>query len=77
MDDGWKKQARKDILDAFGAAEKLSKPPVMEMFNGDVSCSNSIDVYDELTPALKEQKLELERLMKAYPDAYDSKSHMK
>jgi hypothetical protein len=38
--------------------------------------SNLTDVYDELTPGLKEQKLELERLMKEYPDAYDSKGHM-
>lgn len=30
----WKKQTRKEVLHAFGEAEKLRKPPVSEMFNG-------------------------------------------
>ncbi|KAL3895062.1 MAG: hypothetical protein SGCHY_004919 [Lobulomycetales sp.] len=68
MEQDFRKQTRKDVLQAFNDAEKLEKPPVEEMFN---------DVYAELTPGLKRQKAELERLMEAYPTAYDASGFKK
>lgn len=60
----FKAKTRKDVLDAFAAAEALDKPNVMEMFN---------DVYDVMPDGLKEQKQELEGLMKKYPEVYSTK----
>eukprot|EP00842_Homolaphlyctis_polyrhiza_P004938 jgi/Hompol1/5445/HPOL_001696-RA len=62
----FRKDMRKKLLKAFAAAEKLKKPPVEYMFT---------DVYDELTPALKEQMAELERLMEKYPEHYDTSNY--
>lgn len=53
--------ARKDILEAIKKAEAQVKPSRSELFT---------DVYDELTPNLKEQKRELEEHLAKYPDAY-------
>ena len=57
----FKTETRKKVLASFENAEKQLKPRVSEMFG---------DVYDQLPPLLNEQKMELENLMKQYPDMY-------
>ena len=61
-DEKYRKDARARVLKAFAAAEKIKKPPVEELFN---------DVYDVLPNHLVEQKAELDRLLKEYPNHYD------
>ena len=59
----FKTEIRKDILKSFNSAEKRKKPSIDELFT---------DVYDEIPPHLKEQQAELNRLMKEYPEHYDT-----
>lgn len=54
--------ARSAVLDALEAAEKLPKPAIENLFT---------DVYDQLTPELKDQQAELNRHLSKYGDAYD------
>ncbi|KAJ3110085.1 hypothetical protein HDU96_006929 [Phlyctochytrium bullatum] len=68
QDQALRKQCRTDVLAAFGRAEKYKKPSVEHLFT---------DVYDELPWHLKEQRTELERLMKEYPAQYDASAHEK
>ncbi|RKP11646.1 thiamine diphosphate-binding protein [Piptocephalis cylindrospora] len=56
-------ETRKAVLSEFSQAEKRAKPPISDLFT---------DVYDELTPALKEQQQEMERLVREYPEYYQS-----
>ncbi|KAI8885869.1 Dehydrogenase, E1 component [Backusella circina FSU 941] len=63
QEDAYRKQARKDILKSFSAAEKRKKPAVKHLFT---------DVYDELTPNLIRQEKELEELIKKYPEYYNT-----
>lgn len=53
---------RKEILKAFSNAEKEKKPALRSMFE---------DVYEDLTPELKEQMAELRDLVERYPKEYD------
>lgn len=53
---------RKEVLKAFGDAEKEKKPALRSMFT---------DVYEELTPELKEQMVELKDIIERYPEEYD------
>ncbi|KAL6911084.1 thiamine diphosphate-binding protein [Trichoderma evansii] len=53
---------RKDILKAFGEAEREKKPPIASMFE---------DIYEELTEDLKEQKEQLRTMLEKYPEEYD------
>ncbi|KAJ3341070.1 hypothetical protein HDU93_005702 [Gonapodya sp. JEL0774] len=59
---GLRERVRRDVLEVFVAAEKLSKPPMAYMFE---------DVYAELTPRLKEQKREINELISRYPEYYE------
>ena len=53
---------RRDVLKAFSEAEREKKPPIRTMFE---------DVYEELTPDLKQQMGELKTQLERYPDEYD------
>ena len=53
---------RRELLKAFQEAEKEKKPPIRAMFE---------DVYEELTPDLKQQMSELKEHLDKYPDEYD------
>lgn len=53
---------RKEVLKAFAAAEKEKKPSMRSMFT---------DMYEELTPELKDQMIELKSVIERYPDEYD------
>ncbi|KAM7204901.1 2-oxoisovalerate dehydrogenase subunit alpha, mitochondrial [Naviculisporaceae sp. PSN 640] len=53
---------RRDILKAFSEAEKEKKPPIRAMFE---------DIYEELTPDLKQQMKELKSQLERYPDEYE------
>lgn len=53
---------RKEVLKAFSDAEKEKKPPLRSMFE---------DVYEELTPELREQMADLKSLVERYPKEYD------
>lgn len=65
-DEGKEKDARdsirRDVLKAFSTAEKEKKPPIRAMFE---------DVYEELTPDLKAQMVQLYEHLEKYPDEYD------
>ncbi|RFU35134.1 hypothetical protein B7463_g1239, partial [Scytalidium lignicola] len=54
--------SRREVLKAFASAEKEKKPPLRTMFE---------DIYEELTPDLKEQMKELGSIIEQYPDEYD------
>ncbi|KAI9094425.1 thiamine diphosphate-binding protein [Phlyctochytrium arcticum] len=63
----FKKDIRSQILKAFAAGEKVKKPSVKHLFT---------DVYAGEQPwNLKEQKVELERLMEKFPKEYDDSAH--
>lgn len=53
---------RKDVLKAFGEAEKELKPPLRAMFE---------DVYEEMTPEIRDQMKELRDVLDRYPAEYD------
>ena len=53
---------RKEVLNAFAAAEKVKKPALREMFT---------DVYEEVTEEGKAHMQELRRLVDTYPAEYD------
>ncbi|TVY60882.1 2-oxoisovalerate dehydrogenase subunit alpha [Lachnellula suecica] len=53
---------RKEVLKAFGEAEKELKPPLRAMFE---------DVYEEMTPEIRGQMAELKEILDAYPAEYD------
>ncbi|KAK3333374.1 dehydrogenase-like protein [Cercophora scortea] len=53
---------RRDVLKAFSEAERERKPPIRVMFE---------DVYEEMTPDLKQQMSELNEHLERYPDEYD------
>ncbi len=53
---------KKEIMKAFQQAEKEKKPELSSMFN---------DMYEELTPDLKQQKAELKDILIRYPGEYD------
>lgn len=53
---------RKDVMKAFSQAEKEKKPELGSMFEG---------IYEELTPDLRAQKMELKDILERYPSEYD------
>ncbi|EKD14675.1 uncharacterized protein L3040_000198 [Drepanopeziza brunnea f. sp. 'multigermtubi'] len=53
---------RKEVLKAFATAEKEKKPAMRTMFE---------DIYEELTPEIREQMKELKSVIERYPDEYD------
>jgi len=55
-------QIRKDVLKAFGEAEKERRGPLRDIFT---------DVYEELSEESKGQMKELGRLLDEYPEEYD------
>jgi 2-oxoisovalerate dehydrogenase E1 component alpha subunit len=57
-----REELRRAILKEFCAAEKEKKPPLKEMFG---------DVYEKLTEDAEAQRVELRRILEAYPDEYD------
>ena len=65
-DEGREKEARerirKDVLKAFGQAEREVKPPLRNLFT---------DVYADVTPEARRQMKDLGRLLDEYPDEYD------
>lgn len=65
-DDEKEKEARgrirKECLKAFAEAEKEKKPPLRSMFE---------DVYEEMTPDVKDQMKELRDVIERYPEEYD------
>ncbi|KAL9554605.1 hypothetical protein MBANPS3_002748 [Mucor bainieri] len=65
-EDAYRKQARKDIMTSFTAAEKRKKPALKHLFT---------DVYDELPPNLIKQQQELNELIKKYPEYYDTSDY--
>lgn len=60
-DQVWKKEARKNVLEAFSKAEKRKKPSISEMFT---------DVYDKLPKHLQEQQKKSMELIKKYGQHY-------
>lgn len=59
---GAREKMRAEILRGFADAEREKKSPLGCMFE---------DVYEELTPELRQQKEELRRLIEKYPEEYD------
>ncbi|KAL6808291.1 thiamine diphosphate-binding protein [Trichoderma sp. SZMC 28015] len=57
---------RKELLKGFSEAEREKKPPIGSMFE---------DVYESLTPDLKEQMGQLKELLETYPEEYDVASY--
>ncbi|RPA86252.1 hypothetical protein BJ508DRAFT_411433 [Ascobolus immersus RN42] len=57
-----RKTVKKEVMNAFMAAEKERKPRVREMFG---------DTFKEETPVLKKQREELKRVVAEYPNEYD------
>lgn len=57
-----REELRKEVLKAFGEAEREKKPPIRSMFE---------DVYEELTDDLKAQMKELRGMLEKYPDEYN------
>ncbi|KAJ1337915.1 2-oxoisovalerate dehydrogenase E1 component alpha subunit [Microdochium nivale] len=53
---------RRDVLKAFSEAEREKKPPIRAMFE---------DVYEEMTPDLKNQMRQLREHLEQYPEEYD------
>lgn len=53
---------RKEVLAAFGRAEKEKKPPMRAMFE---------DVYDIMTPEVVAQMEELKEVVNRYPEEYE------
>ena len=53
---------RRDVLNAFDAAEKERKGPLSEMFT---------DVYEEMTEESQAQVKEMKRIMETYPEEYN------
>lgn len=65
-EDQWRKEVRSSLMKSFSAAEKRKKPAVDALFT---------DVYDELPQNLRDQKQELQDLMKKYPEYYDTSDY--
>lgn len=57
----WKKSARFQVLEAFKRAEKLKKPPIVEMFK---------DVYKNMPERIKKQQEECFEHLRKYPSDY-------
>lgn len=55
----FRKEARRNIIEAFSKAEKRRKPAIAELFT---------DVYDKPTPRLLEQQQEMLDHIKKYPE---------
>lgn len=64
----WSSETRKAILKSFGDAEKRLKPSIDGLFS---------DVYAEMPEHLKRQEEELKRMIKLYPEHYNTSSHAK
>lgn len=62
-EENFKAETRKEILKSFNSAEKRKKPSIDELFT---------DVYDALPLHLQQQQTELNRLLKQYPEHYDT-----
>lgn len=56
-----RKELRRQVLSEFTAAEKVKKPEIGSLFH---------NVYDKLTPELKEQMAELAEILDEYPEHY-------
>lgn len=54
--------ARKEVLKAFDAAERLKKPPVGSLFS---------DIYKVPSKDLEEQRLKLKEMFEKYPEEYN------
>lgn len=61
-------ESRQAVRDALGKAEKQLKPALVHLFT---------DVYDTIPSHLQNQKQQLERHLKLYPDEYPIDSHSK
>lgn len=55
-------EIRREVLKAFGQAEREKKPPLREMFQG---------VYEEMSEDGKADRKELGRILDTYPEEYD------
>lgn len=62
QDSEWTKEARNKVLKALDVSEKLPKPAIGNLFT---------DVYDELTPNLRDQQEELRCHLEKYPEHYN------
>ncbi|KNC85938.1 2-oxoisovalerate dehydrogenase subunit alpha, mitochondrial [Sphaeroforma arctica JP610] len=67
-DDELKKTSRKNILAAFGKAEKVAKPSIDHLWT---------DVYDEIPESLKRQQEELKEHLEKYGREYALEDHEK
>lgn len=65
-DNEWKQKARTAVMDAFARSEKRLKPNWRLLFT---------DVYETMTPNLKEQLQEMEEHLKKYGEHYPLKEH--
>lgn len=54
-------EIRREVLKAFGQAEREKKPPLREMFEG---------VYEEMSEDGKADRKELGRILDTYPEEY-------
>jgi len=61
-------EARQQVRDSLGKAEKQLKPDLVHLFT---------DVYDTIPPHLLEQKQQLEKHLRLYPDEYPIELHSK
>jgi 2-oxoisovalerate dehydrogenase E1 component alpha subunit len=61
QEEKWKRDARLQVMQAFGRAEKAIKPPMKDLFT---------DVYDEMPRNLSEQYEECVAHVSKYPNEY-------
>ncbi|XP_033127978.1 2-oxoisovalerate dehydrogenase subunit alpha, mitochondrial-like [Anneissia japonica] len=64
----WMKEARRQVMEGFQAAEKLKKPSPTQMF---------LDVYDEPPKRLQEQLTEMKNHVEQYKEHYPVKTFEK
>jgi len=64
----WKKKSKTKVMEAFARAEKKLKPDWRLMFT---------DVYEKMTPNLKDQMRQMEEHLEKYGDHYPMKNFAK
>ena len=67
-EDDWKRESRRQVMQAFARAENITKPPIKELFH---------DVYDEMPTRLQEQFDECMTHIEKYPNEYPTELYKK
>jgi 2-oxoisovalerate dehydrogenase E1 component alpha subunit len=67
LEQGWREQTRKELLNEFTLAEDVKKPPIRELFT---------DVYADVPPHLQSQYEEMQRIISTYPEFYPTSDYV-